>query len=526
MKNLAFESLDLTKGITRAISDLGFEEPTPIQIQSIPLIRQGLDVIGQAQTGTGKTAAFGIPILEKVNPSNKAIQAIVLCPTRELAIQVAEEFRKLSRYIHKIKTLPIYGGQPIDRQIRSLKKGVQIVIGTPGRVLDHIRRRTIKLDAVEMFVLDEADEMLDMGFREDIELVLSSTPEKRQLILFSATIPKQILELAEKYQNKPQLVKVVHRELTVPNIEQVYYEVKERDKLEVFSRLMDIYNPKLALVFCNTKRKVDELVERFAARGYFVDGLHGDLKQQQRDRVMEKFRNNTIDILIATDVAARGIDVGAVEAVFNYDLPQNEEYYVHRIGRTGRAGKGGLAITFVAGREIHKLKYIQKYTKKRIKFRRIPSLSDVEESRINLFLDRVRENIEGGDLEKYVVLVERLLQEEFNSLDVAAALMKMTFDLDSRNTETENGYTDTGAEAGMVRLFINVGRKQKIRPGDIVGSIAGETGLSGKLIGSIDIHDKFTFVEVPREYASDVLRIMKDNQIKGNRINIEPAIKQ
>lgn len=527
MENTTFESLNLSSEINRAVSEMGFEEPSPIQAQSIPLLLKGKDVIGQAQTGTGKTAAFGIPILELVDPNNRKPQSIVLCPTRELAIQVAEELRKLSKYAEGLKILPIYGGQSIDRQIRGLKKGVQVVIGTPGRVLDHIRRRTLKLDQVKMFVLDEADEMLDMGFREDIESVLNSVPEERQTILFSATIPKPILDLAGKYQKNPQLVKVVHKQLTVPNIDQVYYEVKERDKLEVMARLMDIHNPKLALVFCNTKRKVDELVEKISARGFFADALHGDLKQKQRDRVMDKFRNGTIDILVATDVAARGIDVDDVEAVFNYDIPQNEEYYVHRIGRTGRAGRGGTAITFVAGREIRKLKDIQRYTKTKIKFQRVPSVSDVEESKINLFLDRVRGIIEEGDLGKHISILERLLQEEYNSLDVAAALVKMIYEKENKATDiSENDFEDTGAEPGMVRLFINVGRKQKIQPGDIVGSIAGETGLPGRLIGSIDIYDRFTFVEVPREYAKDVLRIMKDNQIKGNRINIEPANRQ
>lgn len=526
MEQLKFENMNLSHEIQQAIAEMGFEEPSPIQTKAIPVILQGRDVIGQAQTGTGKTAAFGIPALEMVNPAVKRVQTIILCPTRELAIQVAEELGRLSKYKRSITVLPVYGGQPIDRQIRSLKKGVQIVIGTPGRVMDHLDRGTLRLDAIKCVILDEADEMLDMGFREDIELILKRVPEERQTLLFSATMPQPILDLTAKYQKDPHFIKVVHKELTVPSIEQVYYDVKEKAKLEVLTRLVDLHNPKLALIFCNTKRRVDELVEKLQARGYSVDGLHGDMKQSQRDRVMSRFRTGGIDLLIATDVAARGLDVDDVEIVFNYDLPPDEEYYVHRIGRTGRAGRAGQAVTFIVGREIYKLRDIQKYTKTKVQPRRVPTLSDVEESRTNLFLEDVKAVVEEGNLNKYVTIVERLLDEDFTTLDIAAALLKISLRTENPEETVEEEFENTGAAPGMVRLFINVGRNQGIRARDIVGSIAGETGLSGKLIGSIDIFDKYTFVEVPREVAKDVLMIMKDNQIKGNRINIEPAYRR
>lgn len=522
MSQMKFEELNLSKELLKAIDDMGFEEATPIQYQTIPYIYQGKDVIGQAQTGTGKTAAFGLPILDKVDPQDKSQQAIILCPTRELAIQVAEELKALSKYKEGIRILPVYGGQPIERQIHALKKGVQIIIGTPGRVMDHMNRHTLKLNNVKIVVLDEADEMLDMGFREDIEQILQDVPKERQTLLFSATIPKPILELAERYLKDPQFIKVVHKELTVPSIEQYYFEVKQKDKVEALSRLIDFYNPNLALVFCNTKKKVDELLQLLQARGYSADGLHGDMSQGQRDRVMGKFKTGAIDILVATDVAARGIDVDDVDVVINFDVPQNEEYYVHRIGRTGRAGRAGKAFTFVAGREIYKLKDIQRYAKTKIMRRDIPTLLDVEETRINLLMENIRQVIEDGGLSKYTQWIERLMEEDYTSLDLAAALLKMT--LGKNNTEEEfDEIENTGADPGMTRLFINIGRKQKIRARDIVGAIAGETGIPGKLIGTIDIYDKFTFVEVPTEYAAQVLSTMKNNQIKGKRINIEPA---
>ena len=411
-----------------AVEDMGFEETTTIQAQSIPYMLEGRDVIGQAPTGTGKTAAFGITVLERVDPKNKGLQAVILCPTRELAIQVAGEIKKISKYKTGIEILPIYGGQPIDRQIKALKKGVQIITGTPGRVMDHLDRRTLKMDGVKIIILDEADEMLDMGFREDIETIMKKIPEQRQTIFFSATMPKTILDLTKKYQKNPQFVKLVHKEVTVPNVEQFYFEVKQQAKTEALARLIDYYNLKLSLVFCNTKRRVDELVEDLKIRGYLADGLHGGMQQNQRDTVMSRFRKRDIEVLVATDVAARGIDVGDLEAVFNYDMPTDDEYYVHRIGRTARAGKAGLAFTFVIGKEVYRIRQIQQFTKAKIIAQRVPSISDVEETRTNTLLENVKDVVDAGHLGEYSNLVERLIQEEYTSLDVAAALLKMMID--------------------------------------------------------------------------------------------------
>jgi len=526
MEKLRFEDLQISKEIQRAIMDMGFEEATPIQSQAIPFILEGRDVIGQAQTGTGKTAAFGIPALDKVDPDNKKVQVLVLCPTRELAVQVAEELKKLSKYKKDIKVLPIYGGQPIDRQIQALKRGIQIIIGTPGRVMDHMNRRTLKLENVKMVVLDEADEMLDMGFIDDIETILKKVPEERQTVFFSATMPGDILKLAEKHQKDPQIVRVVHKEMTVPSIEQIYFEVKEKSKPEILARVIDMYDPKLSLVFCNTKRRVDELVTQLQTRGYNAEGLHGDMRQTQRDRVMDKFRKGTIDVLVATDVAARGIDVDDIEAVFNYDVPQDEEYYVHRIGRTARAGRKGRAFTFVVGKEVYKLRDIQRYTKSKIILNDVPSVSDMEEIRVSSYLDKVKSNIDEGKIGKYTRWIEGLIEEDYTTLDIASAMLNIAMgagDTKEPETDMSEDLGDTGATPGMVRMFINVGRNQNVAAKDIVGAIAAKTTIPGRLIGAIDIFDKYTFVEIPIEYARDVLSVMKDNQIKGNKINIEPA---
>lgn len=528
METVRFEEMGLSEEIQKAVRYMGFEEASPIQAKAIPAMISGIDLIGQAQTGTGKTAAFGIPILEKVDPKLKKLQAIVLCPTRELAIQVADEIRNLSRYMHGIKVLPIYGGQDIVKQIRSLKSGTQIVIGTPGRVMDHMRRKTMKLDFVHTVVLDEADEMLNMGFREDIEFVLSGVPEERQTVLFSATMPKPIMEITKKFQNNAKVIKVTKKELTVPNIEQYYYDVKPKKKEEVLSRLLDIYSPRLSVVFCNTKKQVDLLVNALLGRGYFAAGLHGDMKQEQRDRVMQGFRTGKTEILVATDVAARGIDVDEVEAVFNYDLPQDDEYYVHRIGRTGRAGREGRAFSFVSGKEVYKLKEIQRYCKTKIYAQKVPSLNDVANTKMENILDDVERVIEQEDLDMMInAIEERVNNSESTAMDMAAAFLKICCGMteDNKNTEENDWeFGDTGAgEDGMVRLFINIGKKQRVRPGDILGAIAGESGMDGKLIGTIDMYDKYTFVEVPREYAREVLNAMKNVKIKGKTVAVEPA---
>ena len=524
---MKFEELNIDERILRAIEDMGFEETSPIQTQAIPAVCEGIDVVGQAQTGTGKTAAYTIPMLMKINPQIKKPQAIVLCPTRELAVQVAEEIRKLAKYMSDIKVLPVYGGQEIVRQIKSLKTGVQIIVGTPGRVMDHMRRKTVKFDNINMVILDEADEMLDMGFREDMETILTDTPQDRQTVMFSATMPKAIMDIARNFQKDAKVIKVVRKELTVSNIEQFYYEVRPKNKTEVLCRLIDIYNPRLSVVFCNTKRQVDELISELKGRGYFADGIHGDMKQQQRDRVMDDFRSGKVDILIATDVAARGIDVDDVDMVFNYDIPQDEEYYVHRIGRTGRAGRSGMALSFISGKEVYKLKDIQRYCKTKILAKPVPSLDDVKNTKVDNMFEKIKQTIEEGGLTDMVNLVEEHVnQEEYTSMDMAAALLKMLIgDTLEREDEVENFHFDIDKDdSRMVRLFINIGKKDKIKPSNILGAIAGESGMPGKLVGAIDMMDNYTFVDVPAIHAEKVLKAMNDNvQIKGRRVNMEKA---
>lgn len=534
MENLVFDELALSKEIKKAIAEMGFEEATPIQSGAIPHILEGKDVIGLAQTGTGKTCAFGIPAIENTAPENGHVQVLILCPTRELAIQMAEELKAVAKYKRGIRVLPIYGGQQIERQIDALKRKPQIIIGTPGRVMDHLRRGTLKVQQVRMMILDEADEMLNMGFREDIDIILDQLPQDRQTLLFSATMAKEIMDLTSKYQNKPVLVKAVHKELTVPNIEQYYLEIGEHAKVETLARMIDMHNIKLALVFCNTKKRVDELTYHMQSRGYNVEALHGDMKQAFRDRVMSKFRKGSVEILIATDVAARGIDVDNVEAVFNYDIPNDEEYYVHRIGRTGRAGRDGKAYTFVSGREFFKLKDIQRYTKSKILPIRPPSLVDIEENKLNNMMQRIRSIIEEGNLSKYSESIEKFLNETLDdkednfvtTMEVASALLKISVGGEIGQYESgmvTDEFADTGARDGMVRFFINIGSALDVSAKDIIEALIAHTNLNGKLIGKVDVYPKFSFVEVPREYAMEVSTSMKKGKIKGKKINIEKA---
>ncbi len=602
METIRFEDLEVDSRILRAVTEMGFEAATPIQAQAIPVQMEGRDIVGQAQTGTGKTAAFGIPLLQKVDPKEKNLQAMILCPTRELAIQVAEELRRLAKYMHGVKVVPVYGGQDITRQIRSLKDGVQIVVGTPGRVMDHMRRKTIRCDHIHTAILDEADEMLDMGFLEDMETILGELPEERQTLMFSATMPMEIQRIAANFQKDPVLVKVVKKELTVPEVTQYYYEVRRDTKVEVMCRLLDMYSPKLSMAFCNTKKQVEDLVGELQGRGYFADGLHGDMKQLQRDQVMNRFRTGKTEVLVATDVAARGIDVGNVEAVFNYDIPQDDEYYVHRIGRTARAGHAGIAFSFAVGREVYKLRDIQRYCKTKIIPQPIPSLNDITAIKVDKIMEQAEELIRDTDLSEMIGMVERkLLEGEYTSMDVAAALLKMSMgeenedisdsgvlprsldDLDRRGGRGDrsgdrygrygrgddrsrygdgrygeghgrngrdyghDGWDDRrdgrgsrygsrgdsygegryerrreGAD-GMVRLFINIGKDQNVKPGDILGAIAGESGISGRVVGSIDMFDAYTFVDVPQESARLVMKAMKNAKIKGKSVRMEVA---
>ena len=445
------ERLDLELGLEevlderllRAIRDMGFDDFTPIQKQAIPALLTGDDIIGQAQTGTGKTAAFGIPLIQKCDPDLKKLQTIVLCPTRELAIQAAEELRKLAKYMHGIKVLPVYGGQDISRQITGLR-GTQIVVGTPGRVMDHMRRHTLKLKNIRLMVLDEADEMLNMGFREDIETILEGVNTEHQTVLFSATMPQAILDITSRYQ-KPnaKYIQIQKKELTVPLVKQYYYEVKRENKEEVTARLLDYYNPRQTLIFCNTKKMVDELAEKLKGRGYFAEGLHGDLSQAQRDKVMNGFRNGTTEILIATDVAARGIDVDDVEAVINYDVPQDIEYYVHRIGRTGRAGRSGRSFTLVVGREIYKIREIERTCNTRIKARRVPSGADVTAAKSEKILNEILTVLKEQDLSKMLPIIEaKLNEEDCTAMELCAAFLKQRMGEDAKDIPTEDYFAE------------------------------------------------------------------------------------
>ena len=435
MKKLKFEELNLSEQVMRAITEMGFEEASPIQSESIPLLMQGRDLIGHAQTGTGKTAAFAIPIIEKMDLECKDIQAVVLCPTRELVIQVTEEFRRILKYKYNIGVVPIYGGQEIDRQINALRKKPHVVIGTPGRMMDHMRRATIKMDHVKVVVLDEADEMLDMGFREDMEVILKDTPASRQTIMFSATMPEDITKLMKQYQKNPARVDVTNQKMHGPKIEQVYFDIQEKAKPEALARLIDFHNIKLGLVFCNTKVRVDEIVEELKTRGYSAEGLHGDMNQAQRNKVMSGFKNGLIEILVATDVAGRGIDVNNIEAVFNYDLPRDDEDYIHRIGRTARAGKSGKSFTFIVGRQIYNLRRIEIANGTKIVSRHVPSLDELDETRIKTYREKVKKILEKGQLSKFVSLIENIMGEEYNSIDVAAAMFKLLLDGKSENTD-------------------------------------------------------------------------------------------
>ncbi|MDR2891877.1 MAG: DEAD/DEAH box helicase [Deltaproteobacteria bacterium] len=604
-----FEDLGLSKELLKGVTDLGFEEPSPIQAQAIPFILAGRDVVGQAQTGTGKTAAFGLPILELINLRSKKVQALVLCPTRELAVQVAEEVTSLATHLRGISVLPVYGGQSLERQIRVLERGVQFVVGTPGRVLDHLERGTLKLDNLQTLVLDEADEMLDMGFRDDIQSVLDKAPEDCRRVCFSATMPKAILALIKSYMKDPEFITVTRKEVTVPNVEQIYYDVRQHRKSDSLCLVLDTQDFNKGIVFCSTKLGVDELTTHLLAHGYQADALHGNLSQGQRDRVMSRFRTGGLDLLVATDVAARGLDIDDVDLVINYDMPFDVESYVHRIGRTGRAGRAGRAVTFVTPREAYKIREISRYTKADIKRAQLPNKREVSDLKTGKLLGEVMATMEdmrearkdSKKLDRYTLLLQSLTDDESGEVDIAAALLKMLIErekiwpspeeLEAERREqeemrawqersrqdrggfggnsrgegrnwrdrSERGYSAgsergrdgqgrygqerDGAESGqrrggaegqrggqkrgqqrdMQRLFFNVGSKARVTPGDFVGAITGESGLPGRVVGEIEIHDRFTFVDVPREYAEEIMRVMNKAQIRGMRVAVDVA---
>ncbi len=512
MNRQKFSELGLSPEVLKAIGDLGFEEAAPIQSAAIPVLMEGHDVVGQSQTGSGKTAAFAIPAIEMCNAADRSVQVLILCPTRELATQVAEEVHKLSTYKKGLHAVPIYGGASYERQFYELKKGVQIVIGTPGRIMDHMDRGTLDLKNVKMAVLDEADRMLDMGFRDDIEKILEATPDGRQTVFFSATVSKQIRELIGKHSSDPKSVKIEQRELTVPTVEQWYFETQQRMKFEALLRLVDFHGFKLGIIFCNTQRMVDELADDLIAQGFSADRLHGGIAQAQRTRVMNKFKKAEFEFLVATDVAARGIDVDELELVVNYDLPYDAEDYVHRIGRTGRAGRKGMAVTFVSGRDIYKLQFIERFTRTKIRRGTIPTAGEVEERRLGGQLEKIRALLDRGNLSTAVV--DRLLEEGYNSTDIAAALFEL---LAGPTTEPKPSEAPKAPEQaprppslrppprGMQWVRLNAGRESRISPRDIIGLLEDSLGLPARSVGMIDIVPGQSFAQVPRQFL-DVLR--------------------
>jgi ATP-dependent RNA helicase DeaD len=522
MNTLNFADLGLSSEVLRAVADLGFEQASPIQSAAIPVLMEGHDVVGQSQTGSGKTAAFAIPAIEICKPQDKSVQVLILCPTRELATQVADEVHKLSAHKRGLHAVPIYGGASYERQFHELKKGVQIVIGTPGRIMDHMERGTLRLDSAKMVVLDEADRMLDMGFRDDIEHILKSTPEERQTVFFSATVSKPIRDLIERHSREPKSVKIEQKTLTVPAIEQWYFEVPHRNKREALLRLIDFHGFKLGIVFCNTQRMVDELADDLVAQGVSADRLHGGMSQAQRTRVMEKFKKADFEFLIATDVAARGIDVDELELVVNYDLPYDAEDYVHRIGRTGRAGRKGLAATFVTGRDIYKIQHLERFTRTKIQRGKLPTANEVEERRLESVFDQIREVLERGDLSP--APVDRLLEEGYNSTDIAAALFELLTGGTSKPeevAETKPNKRDKAersergedlpasplrpASRGMRWVRLNLGREERISPRDIIGLLEDSLGLPMRSVGIIEIKPGQSFAQVPKQFL-DVLR--------------------
>ena len=546
---MKFNEFNLSPELLKGVEAMGFEEASPIQSQSMEPMLAGRDVIAQAQTGTGKTAAYGIPMLETVTKEKK-VQGLVLCPTRELCLQVAEELGKLGAYKKGIKILPIYGGTSIERQIRSLKGGVQIVVGTPGRVMDHMRRKTLRFDDLSIAVLDEADEMFAMGFRDDMQTILGETPETRQTCFFSATMEKDIMDFSARFQSDPEIIRIKHKQLKVENIKQYYLEMKASMKPEILSRLVDIYDPTLAIVFCNTKKRVDALVADMASRGYSVDGLHGDLKQNQRDAVMKRFRNSSIDILVATDVAARGIDVGDVDMVVNYDLPQDEEYYVHRIGRTARAGRKGLSFSFIVGRDIYKLEDIARYTKADLHYMELPTIEQMDDNYRENFEAKVIEGLKNpGELGEYKAMVESLLRLEYGAVEIAASLMKLLDDSQQnrkhdaleqvdfgkqfrarglrKDNRKENRKEVKGKKKGgkkrfsnQAKLYWNVGRKDGVNPKVVLAVFNNETNLGRDIVGNILLRDHHTVIEVPKDMAKAAIHQLQNKEVAGQSSHV------
>ncbi len=529
---MQFTQLNLSQEVLQAVNALGFSEATEIQEKSIPVLLDGKDVIGRSHTGTGKTAAFGIPAIERISHEDKkTVQVLIMCPTRELAMQACLEIEKFSKFMPWVKPVAVYGGASMERQIFALKRGANIVVGTPGRLIDHIERRTLKLDSLKTVILDEADEMLNMGFREDIEKILEGVPEERQTVLFSATMPAEIIEISKKYLNNPVHIKVESPQRTVASIEQVYYDVPRGSKLDALVLLFLAYEPKLTIIFCNTKKMVDELTESLNAKGLKASGIHGDMKQVARTQVMERFKSGRTPILIATDVAARGIDVDNVDAVINFDIPQDNEYYIHRIGRTGRAGKAGKAITLISGRkQFLELKDIQKFIKAEIHQQMLPTVKEIKKKKIENFKNKLLAVINDKKHEEYYDFLKILSSESIDAETIAAALLSMQLSKEIKNIpEVESVHVIKKPDESVknvsssknCKLVISAGRMQRLAPNFILGALVEATGLSGKSFGKIEIFNEHTTVEIPESETDGILKAMNNYKINGIKVNAE-----
>ena len=527
---MLFNELNLPEEILRAVEDMGFSEATEIQSKAIPVMLEGKDLVGKSNTGTGKTAAFGIPAAVSVTRGGKnGVEVLILCPTRELAMQACKEIEKFSAYMPWVKPCAVYGGAAMDKQISELRRGANIVVGTPGRVMDHIGRKTLKLENLRTIVLDEADEMLNMGFREDIETILSFVPEERQTVLFSATMPPPIMAITKEYQNDPVVIKVESKARTVDTIEQKYFEVPMGRKTDALKLLLIAYEPKLSMVFCNTKKMVDELTEALVSKGFKAAGLHGDMKQASRTQVLSALKSGSINVLIATDVAARGIDVEGVDCVFNYDLPQDNEYYIHRIGRTGRAGKSGAAYTIISGRkQFYELKNIASFIKADIARAELPGRDEIVARKAAHVNEKILSAVESGKYESCRADVQKLMESGLSAEDIAVALLGMRLSKDTKNIpEIISVPRDNGGKGGRyqkggkVKLEISAGRSSRLAPNFVLGALVDATGMPGKSFGKIDIYDKFTTVEVPEADTEHVLDSMTGTKINGQKITIK-----
>lgn len=517
---MKFSELNLSFELNRAIEELGYTEATPVQAQCIPPVLEGRDVIGQSQTGTGKTAAFGLPLLEKLVVLDKRTpQILIMTPTRELALQVSQELRKFAKYKEGVKIVTVYGGDPITGQIRDLKGGADIIVGTPGRIQDHIDRRTLKFHQLKALVLDEADEMLKMGFKEAIEQILQDLPEERQTLLFSATMPKAILDITNNYQTNPVHIKTKQKEMTVNSVEQVVYEVNQGEKVKVLVQLMEFYRPESSMIFCNTKKMVDDLSGLIASKGYSTASIHGDMKQEMRSLVMAKFKDKKVQHLICTDVAARGIDIDGLDMVFNFDVPQETEYYVHRIGRTGRAGKSGISVTLVTPRQRYVINELERLTKASIERKEMPSLNDIQAVRFDHMTTDIMKTLKADIPVEIKTLVEKLVDQGLNPIQLSEALLYKVIGADifveaQRPIEKQR----RAQRINSSTIELDVGTKHGIAAAHLVSAIAEASGISGKDIGKIRIQERYSHVEVPQEFVKEILEALNQGTIKSYKV--------